>query len=106
MKSTTRRNVASLVFIGVLAVVYVAIILLTSRETEGGEVVENKQSPIVTATDSIASTDSTTTATKTVDIENASKRKKSSSKKKQKDKTPPAPDRADVFDRPVDKIER
>lgn len=106
MKTTTRRNVASLVFIAVLGIIYAAIILLTSRDAEGGEVVENANMPsAMVSSDSIATADTTTNAAKT-----SGKRRKSSSAKKGgskgKSKQTLEPDRADVLDRPVDKIAR
>ena len=96
MNTTSRRNLASLVFIAVLALIYLAVFLITESNNHDNEIsIEKTESPIVAPIDSTATQASAPTGKK--------KRKKASSQKQRTPKAP-EPDRPDIFDRPVNKI--
>lgn len=95
MKTTSRRNLASLVFIAVLALIYLAVFLITESNHQDESSIEKTVSPVVVPLDSVAVQESAPIGKK--------KRKKSASKKQPTPKAP-EPDRPDIFDRPVNKI--
>lgn len=97
MRTTSRRNLASLVFIAVLALIYLAVFLITESNNQDESPIEKTESPIVTPIDSTAAQANAPTGKK--------KRKKPASKKQPTTKAP-EPDRPDIFDRPVNKISR
>ncbi len=95
MKTTSRRNLASLVFIAVLALIYLAVFLITESNHADESSIEKTASTIVAPIDSTAAQANAPTGKK--------KRKKPASKKQPTTKAP-EPDRPDIFDRPVNKI--
>ncbi len=95
MKTTSRRNLASLVFIAVLALIYLAVFLITESNHQDESSIEKTVSPVVAPLDSVAVQESAPIGKK--------KRKKASSQKQRTPKAP-EPDRPDIFDRPVNKI--
>lgn len=95
MKTSSRRNLASLVFIAVLALIYFAVFLITDNNHTNEIMIDNTATPPIAPTDSV-----TPEANAPV---NKKKRKKPSSQKQRTPKAP-EPDRPDIFDRPVDKI--
>lgn len=96
MNTTSRRNLASFVFIAVLALIYLAVFLITESNNHDDEIsIEKTVPPVVAPLDSVAVQESTPIG--------KMKRKKSASKKQPTPKAP-EPDRPDIFDRPVNKI--
>lgn len=101
MKTTARRNVASLTFIAFLAVVYAVILLVGKR---GGDVPMPEVQAVVAADSMVRQTD-TVANPLSGNVTSAEKRRKPRKPKAPKrTPKPPAPDNADVFDRPVPRI--